>query len=259
MRAKLFSGLVAVAAASLTSSAFAEGFYISGTLGNSNQSSSMNSGSFTSGFTTGAVTGVTPPLDIPAGAGLGWKTEFDTDLLYSGAFGYDYGKLRVELQLNRTEANVNRHDGVTAADIDLSNIDAGVLISGNVGDLGVSTGVLVADGTGETETTTVMINGYYDFEFDGDITPYIGFGIGSASTDVSFAPSNTPILDDDDTSFAWQLILGADYAIAENVSFFGNYRYFTAEDASVNVNLVPATLDIELESHIFEIGLKYSF
>ena len=47
--------------------------------------------------------------------------------------------------------DVNRHFGVNAAGIDLSNIDAGVLIAGNVGDLGVSTEGLVANGAGAIE------------------------------------------------------------------------------------------------------------
>lgn len=259
MKTNLVSGLVAVSAALLTGSAFADGFYLAGTLGAANQSSSNNAGTFTSGFTTGVVTGVATPLQIPAGAALGWKTEFDSDLLYSGSFGYDYGSLRVEVQLNRAEGNVNRHTGVNAAGLDLSDIDAGVLISGNVGDLGVTTANLVVDGVGEVKTTSIMLNGFYDFDLGGDITPYVGLGIGTARTNASFAPSNTPILDDDDNSFAWQVILGADYAISDSMSFFGNFRYFSAGDAAMNLDLLPATLDIENETQVFEIGLRYSF
>lgn len=259
MNSKILPGLFAVSATLLTSSAFADGFYLSGTLGAANQSSSNNSGVFTSNFTTGTVTGVMPALQIPAGSPLGWKTEFDSDLLYSGAFGYDYGNLRVEVQLNRAEGNVNRHTGVNAAGVDLSNIDAGVLISGNVGDLGVTTANLVIDGVGEVETTSIMLNGFYDFDLGGDITPYVGFGIGNARTEASFAPSSTPILDDDDNSFSWQVILGADYAISDSMSFFGNFRYFRAGDAGVDLDLLPATLDIENETQVFEMGLRYSF
>ena len=110
-----------------------------------------------------------------------------------------------------------------------------------------------------SKNTTVMLNGYYDFELDGDLTPFIGLGVGNVSTDVSFAPSGVPIVNDDDSGFAWQVIVGADYSISEQLLFFGNYRYVSADDASVNVSLVPATLDIENEFQAFEIGLKYSF
>ncbi len=240
------------------STAAAEGFYISGSLGAANQESSSNSGSFTSAFTTGTVTGVEPPLNIAAGSGLSWNTVFDSDINFSGAIGYDYGNLRAELSVSHHENNVNRHTGVTAAGIDLSNIDAGVLISGNVGDLGVSTAGLVGTGAGEIENTSVMLNGYYDFDFEGDLTPYIGFGIGNVNTDVSFAPSATPIVNDDDTGFAWQFIVGADYMISDSLSFFGNYRYVSADEATVNVSLVPATLEIDNDFQIFELGLKFS-
>ncbi len=255
----LFRSLVLSSAVILANGSFAEGFYITGTLGSADQNSSSNTGSFTSAFTTGAVTGVTPPLDIPAGAGLSWGTEFDSDLLYSAAFGYDYGSLRVELSINRNENNVNKHSGVTAAGIDLSAIDAGVLIAGNEGDLGIPVSSLVRDGAGELKTTSVMINGFYDFDLSGDLTPYVGLGIGNSSTDVSFAPSGTPIVNDDDSGFAWQAIIGADYAVSETISVFGNFRYFSADDVSVGLDLLPATLDIENEVQVFELGLRYSF
>ncbi|MCG8415654.1 MAG: outer membrane beta-barrel protein [Pseudomonadales bacterium] len=258
-RSLLFRSLVAVSAAFLASSAFAQGFYVTGALGTADQNSSSNTGNFTSAFATGSVTGVTPPLDIPAGAGLSWTTEFDSDLIYSMAFGYDYGRFRVELALNRNENNVNKHFDVTAAGIDLSAIDAGVLIAGNEGDLGIPVSSLVRDGAGEIKTTSVMINGFYDFDLGGDVTPFVGLGIGNASSDISFAPSNTPIVNDDDSGIAWQAIVGADYAVSETISVFGSFRYFSAEDASVNVGLFPATLDVENEVRVFEIGLRYSF
>ena len=259
LRSSMLRAAVALSACVAAGNAVAEGFYVSGMLGSANQSSSTNAGSFTSAFTTGAVTGVTPPLEIPVGAGIGWFTEFDSDLIYAAGLGYDYGRFRAELTINRNENNVNGHAGVTAAGIDLSGIDAGVLISGNVGDLGIPTSSLVRDGVGEIKTTSVMLNGFYDFELEGDLTPYIGLGIGSASSDVSFAPSNTPIVNDDDSGFAWQAIIGADYAVSDSISVFGNFRHFNAEDASVNLGLIPATLDIENEVQVFELGLRFSF
>lgn len=255
----IFRSSLALFSLFLANGALAQGFYVTGTLGSADQNSSSNTGSFTSAFTTGAVTGVTPPLEIPAGAGLSWGTEFDSDLLYSAGFGYDYGRFRVELAISRNENNVNKHSDVTAAGINLSDIDAGVLIAGNVGDLGIPVSSLVRAGAGEIKTTSVMINGFYDFDLGGDITPYIGLGIGNASSDVSFAPSNTPIVNDDDSGFAWQAIVGADYAVSDTISVFGNYRFYSADEISVNVGLIPATLDIENDVQVFEVGLRYSF
>lgn len=259
MKSKFLSPALAVCFAILAVNASAQGFYVSGALGASNQSSSSNSGNFTSAFTTGTVTGVNPPLEIPAGAGLGWNTEFDSDLVVSGALGYDLGQFRLELAMGHNESNVNKHFDVTAAGIDLSSIDAGVLIAGNEGDLGTPVASLVSDGTGEIKTTSLMVNGFYDFELGGDLTPYVGVGIGLARADVSFAPSATPIVNDDDNGFAWQAIVGAEYTITDRIGFFGNFRFFRADDASVNLDLLPATLDIENDLQFFELGLRYSF
>ena len=240
--------------------AWAEGLYVAGSLGTSTQASSTHSGSFSSAFTTGEVTGVTPALTIPAGAAIGWYTEFSSDVIYSGAFGYDYGNIRAEVALGHTASNVSRHGDVTAAGMDLSGIDVGVLIPGNTGDRGISIARLVSNAAGDMQTTSLMLNGYYELESGWeDLTPFVGLGIGYARTDVSFVPSNTPVVGDDDSGLAWQVMVGADYAISDSLSFFGNYRYFAAEDATVDVSLVPATLDIKNRLRIFEVGLKFSF
>jgi opacity protein-like surface antigen len=254
-RVSAILGLAAFASATTA----AEGFYISGSIGLTNLDDSSNSGSFNSDFTTGEVTGVSPALTLPAGSALGWETTFANGNAYGLAFGYDYGSLRVEFSLDRNDSNVDTHRGVTAGGIDLSTIDAGVLLSGNSGDLGITTAGLVANGQGRVRTTSVMLNGYYDFDLGNSITPYIGLGVGNATTDVGFAPSGTLIAEDDDDGFAYQVILGAEYAATDAVSFFGNYRYFTADDATVGLSLAPASLDVENRFSVIEIGLRFSF
>ena len=239
--------------------AFSQSFYVSGSAGRNYQDDTSNNGAFTSAFTTGAVTGVNPPLNIPAGSAVSWTTDYDNGNAFNLAVGMIRDNYRFELEYSQTEADVDRHQGVTAAGIDLSAIDAGVLISGNVGDLGVSTAALVAAGQGELETSTLMLNAYYDYKTDSAFTPYVGVGIGTATTDLEFSPSGVGVISDDDNTFVYQLILGASYSFTDKLDAFASYVYRDADEASLNASLLPARFEINNESSLLNVGLKFSF
>lgn len=236
-----------------------DGFYISGSYGINQQDDSTNDGTFTNDFTTGSVTGVTPPLSIPAGNKVGWKTEFEDGDNYTFAVGRTINQFRVELEYSNSDAEIDTHTGVSAAGIDLSAIDAGVLLTGNDGDLGVNVADLVADGRGDIDVSSFYINGYYDFDNTTDFTPYIGIGIGQADIDITYAPSGVSIIDDSESGFIYQLIVGVAYSINDQLSLFGNYRYRDGDDVEVSSPLLTADFDIENKSSVFDFGLRYSF
>ncbi len=239
--------------------AFSQSFYISGSAGQNYQDDTSNNGTFTSAFTTGAVTGVTPPLNIPAGNPVTWKTDYDNGNVFNLAIGMSRDNYRFELEYSQTQFDVDSHQGVSVAGIELSTIDAGVLISGNAGDLGVSTAALVAAGQGELETSTLMLNAYYDYKTDSAFTPYVGIGIGTATTDLEFSPSGVGIISNDDNTFVYQLIIGASYAFSDNLGAFASYVYRDADEASLDASLLPARFDINNESSLLNAGLKFSF
>ena len=71
-------------------------------------------------------------------------------------------------------------------------------------------------------TFTLMLNGYYDFDFGSIVVPYLGAGIGWAhfsagGSDVAGSPS--------DNEFAYQGIAGLDFKVAPNMTFGPRYRY----------------------------------
>jgi len=243
----------------LATPVLAADMYVSGTVGYIDLSSSKNSGTFQSDFTTGSVTGVTPPLTIPTGSPVGWSTSFDSGMAYSIALGWKMDAFRFELEYAMSDSDIDSHKGVNAAGIDLTSIDAGVLLTGNVGDLGVSVGGLVADGRGSLESSTIYLNAYYDFMHDEAFSPYIGAGIGYADTDVQFMPSGVGVIDDSDSGFSYQLILGASYALNDQLELFGDVRYRDTDDASVNSPLLSAGFDVENSGTLFNLGLRYSF
>ena len=201
-----------------------------------------------------------PPLSIPAGESIGWRTSFDNGDYYNLALGWDIDIVRMELEYTRSAADVDTHRGVSAAGLDLSGIDAGVLITGNQGDLGVSVADLVADGRGEIDTKSVMINMLYDFDLDLPITPYAGIGVGLRDTSVTYRPSDVDILSDNDVGFGYQLILGATYNINETFDVFANYRYRDGREVSLDsTELFMARFKLDNQAHIFDVGLRVKF
>jgi len=243
----------------LSCGAFAQQNYVSGSLGSVDQNDSSNRGNFGTAFTTGAVTGVTPPLNIAAGSPVGWKTEFDSGLDIGLAIGTRRGNYRLELEYFNSESQVDTHTGVAAAGIELGAIDAGVLISGNTGDLGVSVADLVAAGQGEIESQGLVLNGFYDFENGSAFTPFVGLGIGFNMVDVDYAPSAIDIIGDDDSGFMYQLTIGADYHLSDTIDLFGSIRYRDNSDLEFSSTLLPAKIEVENTSVIYQFGVRYNF
>lgn len=113
--------------------------------------------------------------------------------------------------------------------------------------------------TGDVSSWSAMVNALYDFNASGKLQPYIGVGAGIARLDVSGAsPSAGTIIDDADTTFAWQGMAGVAYAVSERVKLTLGYRYFAVPDASFNSS-AGTSFDSDYASHDILFGLRYSF
>lgn len=248
-----------------TASAQDEGYYVGGSLGGQWLSDSDNVGRLDQDFTIGgtALDGAT----LPAGTPVGWTTEFDSGWTGGVQLGRDYGAFRVEGELAFASNDVDTHSGVFAGDVELDGVDTTALIetpdadeNGVEDDLGVLIGDLVADGQGDIKTTYLFLNGYYDFYTENSkFTPYIGAGLGVGFVDVDYSPSSVGIVDDDDTKFAYQVMAGVDAAVSDNMSVYGEASYRGTSDVKVDVDLIPATLDVENRGTLLEVGLRYKF
>lgn len=248
----LKTGLVAVSVL-CASQALAQDFYISGSAGLNSPQDSTNSGQLRSAFTTQAVQGFAS-MPLEAGAPFSWNTDFSNGETYSVAFGYNYEPFRVELALHRTSNKVDKHTGFTLANMDISRADVGILGAEFSG-----SSVEGFPAGGRMESTSVMLNAYYDFDWDGDLDPYIGIGIGNAEEEVAFSSLTGNIINGQENDFAWQLLAGFQYSVDSSVSFFGQVRYFKANDPDFNTALFPGTVGIEHEFQAFEVGLRFSF
>lgn len=251
--------LAALAAFATATPALAQDYYGSVSVGVGALNDSDNSGSFSSNFLTGTGTTIPNNTPIPAGASVGWTTEFDTGYTFSGALGRRFSNgLRAEIELAFQNNDVDTHRDVQAANIPLDAEDVGVLISGAPLQ-GATVGEVVADGRGSVDTNFLMANVYYDFNQLGAFTPYVGAGAGIGFTTVKYVPSGVGIVDDEETAFAYQAIVGASYAFNDRTALFAQYRYRATEDIETSVDLFPASLDVENRASVFEAGLRFNF
>ncbi|MEM7767085.1 MAG: outer membrane beta-barrel protein [Pseudomonadota bacterium] len=244
-------------AVSVVGAASAQQWYVGGSVGFSQQNDSDNSGQ-TGAFTTGNL-GDGSTLDVAEGTDYGWTTEFDGGLALAAEAGLKYANgLRSGIEIAYLQSDVDTHVGVTLGGGSIDGVDAAAL-AGSADPLGVTVGELVSDGRGEISSTAVFANVYYDFNRDGPLSPYLGAGIGFADVDVEYAPSGVGIIDDGETAFAYQVKVGASYALTEAIEAYGEYAYRASEDIEVSNALFPGTLDIENEANVFAVGLRYTF
>ncbi|KPP81540.1 MAG: outer membrane porin [Oceanicaulis sp. HLUCCA04] len=252
-------GLTATALALVLGAGATAQQYVSASAGFNFQSDSSNEGSFTSDFTTGEGVVVPAGTVLASGTPLGWNTEFDTSGFVSAAYGWrlDNG-FRLEAEIGYSSSDVDTHTDVTAGGNPIGAADAAVLITGSP-ELGVTVADLVADGRGQLRNTSFMINAYYDFDLEGPLGAYAGAGIGASDVKVRYNPSDTAIINDSETVFAYQAMAGVSYDVSDTFQLFGGYRYRATQNVDFDVTLFPATLDIENRSNILEVGARVYF
>ena len=136
----------------------------------------------------------------------------DNDLSLGTAFGFSVGKYVTDNF--RLEIEALRRTGYDFKGI-RNNIDT-------------------QDLTADIQTTSLFINGFYDFQpfsiGDTPVTPYFGGGVGISRNKVgtATAPSNTAVSyigDNKINQFAYKLSAGTLVSITEQLSLDVNYQY----------------------------------
>jgi outer membrane protein OmpA-like peptidoglycan-associated protein len=165
-----------------------------------------------------------------------FRSNFDTGWAVLGSVGYAFANnLRAELEV-----------GYRANDID------GLLTSGGP----------ATPPTGDLGEFTLMVNVLYDLHVTKRVSLSAGVGVG-----VDRAQLEVPAfgLDDDDWVFAYQGILGLNYAIAERMQVFLNYRYLHADAPDYsNFVTVPAAATQrvnflgDLDKHAVTLGVRFA-
>jgi len=146
--------------------------------------------------------------------------------IYSADSGYMFGltigqiqgrNLRTELELSYRNISVN-----------------GLQLEGSVPSefVGVN---------GDFGTFAGMFNGYWEFvDFgSGRVKPYVGGGIGFAIGRPDLIQSNgiEAVINNDDSSFAWQWMVGLNYKASPTLDAFVEYRRFVADSFQLDTEI----------------------
>ena len=122
-------------------------------------------------------------------------------------------------------------------------------------DLFSSAGALSLFRSGDMTQFTVMANVLHDFPIGPTLSFSLGAGIGA-----DFINIDDGVIDESDTTFAWQLIGGLNWAVAANTDLTFTYRYLSAGGPEVTGPHLAHT-DIEsfdsMDNHTLSIGFRF--
>lgn len=118
-------------------------------------------------------------------------------------------------------------------------------------------------------TYSLMLNGYRDLAGWGNLTPYIGAGLGLAYhvvDAVSFTQPANPMEIDGarGVSFAWQLMAGIGYRLSDQATLDVGYRYAdmgraASGRADSGGGIHPHVSIDDITAHELKLGVRYQF
>ena len=173
---------------------------------------------------------VTAPIDA--------LVDFEGGYWVAGALGYQHGPYRVEAEISYTE---NDADTVTIFSNKTKYIEP---VEGNINLL------------------NTMLNGYYDFETNSPVRPYLGLGLGISNAEVEGYNKDYFIIFNEDTIvFAYQASVGLMIEISSCLGLDLGYRYFKTNDFSLSNKIEGVSYRFETDyvTNIFSVAVKYSF
>jgi OmpA-OmpF porin, OOP family len=166
--------------------------------------------------------------------------------VFGGALGLRLTPIRIELGL------------------DIMRYDAGKVHFINDGGLGTAQGIGNLTGqtvpvTGTIQNIPVMANLYYDFDTGTPLDVYVGMGIGaSALTLHNISASGARLFDTSQLVFAYQPMIGVNYAITDQIAVGLQYRYFATADATLR-DASGHVFSVSTASHNVLASLTYYF
>jgi len=167
----------------------------------------------------------------------------DDGYIVGGAFGYKWGPWRGEINLDYAEQDLSTGNNVFAG-----TSGVGANLNGSSSDL------------------SAMLNGYYDINTGTRWTPYVGFGIGADyyrlnQVHTTNLTTNVAVANSGDYVFAYQPIVGINYAITDQLLIGLEYRYFGTTDANLKYSAGGATsrFKVDPSSHNVLLNLSYHF
>ncbi len=100
---------------------------------------------------------------------------------------------------------------------------------------------------------SLMVNVIYDISVSPSLDLELGLGGGYDQTTFEVGGA-----EGDDSGFAWQGIVGANWALGSSTDLTFRYRYFNAAGPSLSAGAGVATIDFDdLTKHSLTVGLRF--
>ncbi|MEM7494401.1 MAG: outer membrane beta-barrel protein [Pseudomonadota bacterium] len=219
------------------------GFYVSGFLGLGAPGDAGLSG----------VQNPEPGAPGVAGAPANIGVEYDSDLNFGVAIGYDTGWEFFDLFQTRLELEYSRID---------ADVDSGSFNDGN------------QPFSGDTSIDFFLLNNYTDIVWRDDqtIIPYIGGGIGVGIVDANIlyagggATSPNFAATGDDSGLAGTIAGGVTFETADQWDLYGEARYYQIRDIELErrfiaggADLLNAKVEDDFDGFTFSVGVRRKF
>lgn len=130
---------------------------------------------------------------------------------------------------------------------------------------------------GDVKTTTLTVEGFYDFPNASKFTPYVKAGLGVANNDYAARLGGAGVAafdafdgavdgyydnysDGDSTEFSWNVGVGGSYAISKTTAIYGEYQYANFGDVKTGQDSFTDGFKIEdITSHELALGVRVNF
>ena len=124
------------------------------------------------------------------------------------------------------------------------------------------------EGVGDVESFAGMFNVYWEFVdlLGGRLSPYIGAGVGAVNVtaDARLDGGTEAFQDGEDSSFAYQYMVGLNYKLREHSDLFVEYRHFAADSLRLDASLPEGSLlngegELNYQTNNIFFGMRLKF
>lgn len=121
------------------------------------------------------------------------------------------------------------------------------------GELGYRENATDSGGTIEVTQLSLMVNVLYDISISPSADFSLGFGAGYDQTTFSIGNAEA-----DDSDFAWQGIIGANWAVGSSTDLTITYRYTNVSGPSLSAGAGIASIEFDdVTQHTISVGLRF--
>lgn len=194
---------------------------------------------------------------IANGTDLAWETEYDADLNVGFQIGHRFDNgFRIEADFNYAQSSISKHTGMTFGSTNVDGRDARILNRHDLAGPTPTVADILDSGGGSEKSYGAFANVFYDINSKGRFMPYIGAGAGLQRTELDYRPSTVDLGQSKETNFAWQLMAGASFKLADRFELFGQYSYRDNGKTGLDLDVVPARIEHDSRQSIVAAGIR---